>query len=223
MIYALDENVGRILDKLETLKLAENTDLIFTSDNGGRSTWYGPGDATSNLPLRAGKGWVYEGGVRVPLIIRAPLVTGSESDALILSTDFYPTILELTGASLRNEQHLDGLSFASALRMDGPAVRETAYFHYPHYHGSASVPSSALRSGDWKLVQFHDTGKIELYNLRNDIGETVNLAAVEKDRAQRMLMLLEQWKTGIDADPAVPNPDYVEGKEQLKFRGLGTQ
>jgi arylsulfatase A-like enzyme len=225
MIYALDENVGRIMDKLDDLMLADNTHVIFTSDNGGRSTLYGPGDATANLPLRAGKGWLYEGGIRVPLIIKGAGTTGAKSvsEDLVLSTDFYPTILELVGGSLRNTQHVDGLSFVPTLEEAAQGARNTAYFHYPHYHGSASIPSSAMRSGDWKLVQFHESDVVELYDLGRDIGETENLATAEAERTQAMLIRLEQWKKGLGAGSAVTNPGYIEGAEQLRFRGLEQQ
>jgi len=225
MIYALDENIGRIMDKIDDLAMAGNTHVIFTSDNGGRSTLYGPGDATANLPLRAGKGWLYEGGIRVPLIIKSAGTTGagSVSEDLVVSTDFYPTILELVGGSLRNAQHIDGVSFVPILEGTGRGARNTAYFHYPHYHGSASIPSSAIRSGDWKLIQFHESEEVELYDLGRDIGETENLVTAEAERAQAMLTWLEQWKKDLGVGPAVPNPGYIEGAEQLQFRGLEPQ
>ena len=210
MIHALDENLGRIVARLHDLGLAGRTYVIFTSDNGGRATLPAGGDATSNLPLRAGKGWLYEGGIRVPLIVKGPRVINATSEALVVSTDYYPTILELVGAELLTGQHLDGISFAPVLGGTGRGVRDSVFFHYPHYHGSASSPSSALRRGDWKLVQFHESGKVELYDLGEDIGETTDLAQAEPERARSMLEALERWKAGVGAAQAVRNPAYAK-------------
>lgn len=147
MVSAMDENVGRLLARLDELELRDNTIVVFTSDNGGRSTLYGPGDATSNLPLRAGKGWLYEGGIRVPLIVRAPGLTeaGTQSDVSEVSTDLFPTLLETAGHAPLPQQHLDGLSLKPMLAGEGSLARDAVYFYYPHYHGSASVPTAAIR------------------------------------------------------------------------------
>ena len=219
MLYALDENVGRIMEKLEGLGLEDRTYVVFTSDNGGRSTLFGGGDATSNLPLRAGKGWLYEGGIRVPLIVTGPDVVHAVTKSLVVSTDFYPTILELTGAGPHTDQHLDGVSFAPVLRGTGRGVRDSVFFHYPHYHGSASVPSSAMRQGAWKIVQFHETGKVELYDLARDIGEATDLAQAEPERARGMLQALERWKASVGAAPAVRNPAYAPAPGEPRAQG----
>lgn len=222
MIYAMDENVGRVLGKLDAMGLRENTIVIFTSDNGGRSTLYGPGDATSNLPLRAGKGWVYEGGIRVPLIVRVPGVTqpGSRSDTPVVSTDLYPTITDLAGLPANAHQHVDGLSLRGVLTSNEPLIREAVYFYYPHYHGSASVPSAAVREGDWKLVQFYESDTTELYNLKNDIGETQDLSARHPAKALALKAKLKQWRKDINAALPSMNEQYVEGAETMQFEGV---
>ena len=153
MIQSLDENVGRILDKLESLGLAQNTVVIFMSDNGGLST--DEGSPTSNLPLRAGKGWLYEGGIREPMIIRWPGVTepGSTSSVPGTSTDFFPTILEMAGLALMPQQHRDGLSLVPVLRQEGGLQREALYWYYPHYSNQSRRPDAAVRAGDFKLIE----------------------------------------------------------------------
>ena len=222
MIYSVDENVGRLTNALDEMALADDTIVILTSDNGGRSTLYGPGDATSNLPLRAGKGWLYEGGVRVPLIVRAPGMNppASVSPALVTSMDFYPTILDLIGAPAMPGQHVDGLSFKPVLTGQAKATRNKLHFYYPHYHGSASVPSVAARWNDWKLVRFYESGEFELYNLREDIGEGRNLVDANPELARKMNDGIESWLRDVSAAMPAPNPTYVEGEEKSLFEGL---
>ncbi|HUU91294.1 MAG TPA: sulfatase-like hydrolase/transferase, partial [Phycisphaerae bacterium] len=173
MVRAMDENVGRVLAAIDRLGLAEETVVIFMSDNGGLSTLGRRGYPTSNLPLRAGKGWCYEGGIREPMIIRAPGVTrpGSTCSVPVTSTDFYPTMLELAGLPPRPEQHVDGLSLAPLLAGGKTLPRDAIFWHYPHYHGSTWAPGAAVRAGDWKLVEFYEEETAELYNLAGDIGE----------------------------------------------------
>ncbi|MDP4681198.1 MAG: sulfatase, partial [Cyclobacteriaceae bacterium] len=161
MIYAMDENVGRLLNEIEELDLTENTVIFFTSDNGGLSTLEANRTApTSVLPLRAGKGWGYEGGIRVPLIVKS---LGNQSNGKnkipVISNDFYPTILELAGLPLMPNQHLDGVSIAPLLNGGTKLNRDAIFWHYPHYHGSSWTPGAAIRSGDWKLVEFYDYEK----------------------------------------------------------------
>ncbi|MFN7563113.1 MAG: sulfatase, partial [Prosthecobacter sp.] len=171
-VAGLDSFVGSVLDKLDRSGLAESTIVIFFSDNGGLSTKSDPGP-TSNEPLRAGKGWLYEGGIRVPLIVRAPGLTkaGTTSDTPVWSTDFYPTRLSLAGLAARPEQHHDGLDISSLLRGETAPARDALYWHYPHYHGSTWAPGGAMREGDWKLIEHFDEGSAELFNLKTDLSE----------------------------------------------------
>ncbi len=210
MVHAMDENVGRVLKKLDDLNLSDNTVVIFTSDNGGLSTLRNRGYPTSNLPLRAGKGWCYEGGIRVPLIIRAPGVThaGSTSGEPVISTDFYPTMLELAGIAPMPNQHCDGLSLVPLLQGKRELPREALYWHYPHYHGSTWTPGATLRAGDWKLIEFYDKEKVELYNLKEDIHERNELSKSMPQRTKELTDQLHKWQKKIGAKMPKPNPDY---------------
>jgi len=144
MVESMDENIGRILQALKKDGLDKNTIIIFMSDNGGLSTSRGKGCPTSNLPLRAGKGWVYEGGIREPMIIKWPGVTkaGSTCDVPVVSTDFYPTMLQMAGLPLNPKQHIDGISLVPLLKGENKLDREALYFHYPHYHEDICSPEN---------------------------------------------------------------------------------
>jgi arylsulfatase A-like enzyme len=209
MVHAMDENVGRLLKALDRLGLAKDTVVIFTSDNGGRSTLQGKGNPTCNLPLRAGKGWCYEGGIRVPLIVRAPGVSkgGATCSVPVNSADFYPTILEFAHLPLMPAQHADGASLTPLLKGATKLDREFIVWHYPHYHGSAWTPGSAIRAGDWKLIKFYDKQKVELYNLRRDVGETRELSGEHPDKAKQLLARLEEYLTDVNAPMPTANPD----------------
>lgn len=186
MVRSMDENVGKVLDKLEELKLAENTIIIFTSDNGGLTTTrkYGP---TSVLPLRAGKGWCYEGGIRVPLIVRTPeMDRGKICSYPVTSMDYYPTILDLAGFPLKEKQHIDGESFAGYLEKPGKKYDRTLVWHYPHYHGSTWRPGSAIRHNQWKLIEFYEEETVELYDLSEDISERNDLADEMPEKAENL-------------------------------------
>lgn len=211
MVYAMDENVGRLLDKLEETALADNTVVIFTSDNGGLSTLLSNRNVapTSVRPLRAGKGWLYEGGIRVPLIIRAPGVTSpGESDVPVVSHDLYPTILSLAGLPPRPEQQLDGQNIQPVLDKSGSLQREALYWHYPHYHGSAWKPGAAIRAGDWKLVEFYEEAKVELYNLKDDLGEQRDLADEHPEKVAELQRQLKQWQKDFGAKLPATNPAF---------------
>lgn len=214
-VAGLDEWVGRVMGQLDEQGLAKNTIVIFFSDNGGLSTKAAPGP-TSNQPLRAGKGWLYEGGIRVPLIVRAPGATkpGSICETPVISTDLYPTLLALAGLPLRPEQHSDGINIASLLS-GGPAPdRQTFYWHYPHYHGSTWAPGGAVRKGDWKLIEFFEDNAIELYDLKADIGERTNLAAQNPERVNALRAELAKWRSGSGA--VIPPPNSSAGQESAK-------
>ena len=201
MVEAMDRAVGKVLASLTELGLSDDTIVILTSDNGGTNH-------TSNAPLRAGKCHLYEGGIRVPLIVRWPgrIVAGSTCSEMISCTDFYPTILDLLDLPLVPDQHLDGISIAPLLHGDDSLSRKTLYWHFPHY--MRDEPSSAIRSGDWKLIEFFEDDRLELYNLKKDIGEHVNLSAKHPVRVERMHELLKAWRQDVDAAMLTENPNY---------------
>jgi arylsulfatase A-like enzyme len=204
MVEAMDLAVGKVLDALERLKLADNTVVIFTSDNGGLST--SEGHPTSNLPYRAGKGWMYEGGLRVPWIIRAPGLTtaGATCDTPIASIDLLPTVLALTGGDLPREVAIDGVNVTPLLQ--GQALAKRAlYWHYPHYGNQGGAPSGAVREGDWKLIEWYEDGSRELFNVREDVGESKNLAAEHPDIVQKLADKLAAWRKETGALMPTPN------------------
>lgn len=209
MVEAMDQAVGKVLDALDRLKLADNTVVIFTSDNGGLST--SEGSPTSNVPLRAGKGFVYEGGIREPLLVRWPrkVKAASTCDVPVTSPDFYPTLLQIAGLPPRPEQHVDGASIAPLLR--GETIPERPLFwHYPHYGNQGAVPAAAIREGDWKLIRWYEDDKVELYNIRDDLSEKNDLAARYPDRVKEMSARLEDWQRQTGARWPTPNPRWQE-------------
>lgn len=213
MVYALDQNVGRLLDKLEALELMDRTLIIFTSDNGGLSTLANPERIapTSVRPLRAGKGWCYEGGIRVPLIVKLPGATaGRQIDLPVISMDFYPTVLEFAGLPLMPEQHQDGVSLLPLLKEEGSPVRDVLFWHYPHYHGSGWKGGSSVRVGDWKLIEFYEEEQVELYDLSKDLEESNDLADQYPEKAEELQRRLKEVQTATDAQFPVENPAYVE-------------
>lgn len=191
MVHHMDENVGRLLKRIDELRLSKNSIVIFTSDNGGK------GSVTSNLPLRGMKHNLYEGGIRVPTIIRWPgkIAAGKRCSQPLISNDFYPTLLELTGLPLKPEQHLDAISFKPILLGERARIdRETMFWHYPH-----SRMEGAVRQGKWKLLLRYKTGKHELYNLRRDPGEHQNLVAEEPERVSTLEAEHRMWRKRVGA------------------------
>ncbi|HEY1049080.1 MAG TPA: sulfatase-like hydrolase/transferase, partial [Prosthecobacter sp.] len=221
-VAGLDSFVGSVLEKLDKSGLAENTVVIFFSDNGGLSTKADIGP-TSNEPLRAGKGWLYEGGIRVPFIVRVPGKTkaGATMDTPVISTDIYPTLLGLAGLPARPQQHRDGLDVSALLSGGAAPARDTLFWHYPHYHGSTWAPGGAMREGDWKLIEFFDEGTAELYNLKADLSERENLAAAEPERLKAMQAKLAAWRAETGAympvsgdTPAMEKPKAKKNKKK---------
>ncbi len=211
MIESTDQSVGRVLALLDSLELADRTVVVFVSDNGGLTTLRrSRGIPTAVLPLRAGKGWLYEGGVRVPLIIRWPgaVEGGRLIDRPAITMDLYPTLLEIAGLPLRPEQHRDGLSLAPPLRGTGSLDRRHLFFHFPHYHGSGNRPSGAARVGDYKLLEWFEDGRIELYDLSTDIGESRDLAGERPEVAGELREILEGWRESVGARMPSPNPEW---------------
>jgi arylsulfatase A-like enzyme len=223
MVEAMDESLGRVTQKLSELGLTENTIVIFTSDNGGMSA-ANVGNpnrivakdkldiayATSNLPLRGAKGWNYEGGIRVPAILKWPRhgKAGTVSDEPVIGTDFYPTILEMAGLSVVPEQTLDGTSLVPALKGE-PIAREAIYWHFPHYsnHGMQS-PGGAIRAGAFKLLDYFENGTVQLFNLKEDPGEQNDLAKTDPETAHRLHTKLKTWRESVNANQNQPNPEF---------------
>jgi arylsulfatase A-like enzyme len=209
MIQSVDESVGRILDKLSELKIAEHTIVIFTSDNGG-AVHFGKPAATSNSPLRLGKGYPYEGGLRVPLLVKAPGVTvgGSVCNVPIISMDFFPTLLELAAPGKNTaKMATDGISFVPLLRGQRSPIRREFFWHYPHYwNGKGALPVtpySIARIDDWKLVRLYEAGHDELYDLANDPSEMRDLASINPGKKQELAMRLENWLKEVGAQMPV--------------------
>jgi arylsulfatase A-like enzyme len=211
MMQSMDENVGKVLHKLDELGLTDNTIVCFTSDNGGLST--AEGSPTSNLPLKAGKGWLYEGGIRVPYIIRWPGITkpGSKCTVPVIGTDFYPTLLQAAGLPQKPEQHVDGVSLVPLLNGTSKTIgRKAIYWHYPHYGNQGGRPGSCLRAGNYKLIETFEDNAVELYNLRDDIGEKKDLSASMPEKADELRKMLHSWHTAVDAKMMEPNPAYKQ-------------
>ena len=213
MVEAMDLAVGKVLDGLKNLGLEQNTVVFFMSDNGGLST--SEGHPTSNLPLRGGKGWMYEGGIREPMMVRWPGVTrpGSVSDAPVTSTDFFPTILEIAGVKPQLPARIDGVSFTAALR--GKAHdRGPLFWHYPHYGNQGIAPTGAVRERDWKLIEWYEDGRLELFNLAKDVGEKKNLAKEEPERVKALAAKLAAWRRETGAKMSVRNERFDAAKRE---------
>lgn len=208
MIEHLDENVGRLLRTLDEAGQLENTVIFFTSDNGGLST--AEGSPTSNAPLNEGKGWMYEGGCREPLLVRWPSVANKNSrcGVPISSPDFFPTLLEIAGATHEAEKPIEGVSLLPLLRGADQLERDAIFWHYPHYGNQGGTPGSSVRIGDYKLIEFFEDGRLELYNLREDIGEAANLVGQEPDIARALYTRLVAWREQVEAKIPQPNPDF---------------
>jgi arylsulfatase A-like enzyme len=193
MIESMDTAVGKILRALDELGLANDTLVVFTSDNGGLST--SEGLPTCNYPLRAGKGWVYEGGIRTAFLVRMPGAarTGAASAVPVMSIDLFPTALEFAGVPLPAGLAIDGRSLVPLLRGGSAPARDALFWHYPHYSNQGGFPGGAVRMGDWKLVENHEDGSVELYHLRDDLGEKRSRAAAEPERVRAMRARLHAW------------------------------
>ncbi len=222
MIENLDANIGRLVQTIDELGLADRTIIVFYSDNGGihwpNRQHYPEAPVTSNAPLRGGKATIYEGGVREPCVVVWPGVTepGSTTDAMITSTDWYPTLLEMVGLKPRLFQQFDGESFTPALRGE-PFERDTVYVHYPHdwLPIAGNQPSTSVRHGDWKLIRFYcdnpdQSDRYELYNLAEDIGETHDLSAQRPKKVRELRLLMDRFLDETDAVIPKPNPAYQQ-------------
>ncbi len=211
MIHSMDEAVGRVAEALERLGLANRTIIVFTSDNGGLVLPACKGTpVTCNIGLRAGKGSAYEGGVRVPLIVKWPggTLPGGVTDAPVITNDLYPTILEMTGVPDAPDHICDGESIVPILKDPAATRRSPLFWHYPHYHPGGATPYSAVRDGDWRLVHFFEDDRVELYNLRQDPKESRDLAAGMPEKAAALKSKLEAWRVAVGAQLPTANPDY---------------
>ena len=206
MVYAVDENVGKLIKSLKDSDLYENSLIIFTSDNGGLSTLKRIAP-TSVYPLRAGKGWLYEGGIRIPQLIKSP---GNTKNVMInditASYDLFPTILDFAG--IKNNIDIDGISLTPILNRQSEIDREDIFWHFPHYHGSLWKPGSAIRSGDWKLVFHYESNNAELFNLKEDPGEINDLSLLFEDKKQILLNKLNNLKNETNANKVSINPNF---------------
>jgi arylsulfatase A-like enzyme len=212
MIEETDNAVGLVLDKLKELGLAENTIVLFTSDNGGLST--AEAFSTSNVPLRAGKGWMYEGGIRVVSIARWPGVVeaGSTCATPVISMDYFPMFLEAAGVRPESGLKIDGVSLLPLLR-GGKLAERALYWDYPHYGNQGGAPGSAVRQGKWKLVEWREEGALELFDIEADPSETKNVASDEPEVAKRLHGMLKKWRAEVGAKTPAVNPRY-EGKKR---------
>lgn len=204
LVESVDDSIGKLTAVLDELKIADNTIIIFTSDNGG----WAPN--TSNLPLRAGKGSAYEGGVRVPLIVHWPGVTtpGTVNHTPVISVDFFPTLLATAGVHVEASNVVDGHSIEPLLRGSEAANPHPIYWHYPHYHPGGATPYGAVRDGDWRLVEFYEDSRIELYNLHDDISKAHDLAALKPEKAGDLRKKLHDWRQAVGAQMPTANPNY---------------
>ncbi|MEG1635691.1 MAG: sulfatase, partial [Rikenellaceae bacterium] len=218
LIAQMDDAIGVLLDRIEQLGLTENTIIVFTSDNGGVSS--GDNFSTSNLPYRGGKGRQWEGGIREPFMISYPkaIKAGDINDTPVIGTDFYPTLLEMTSAPARPAQHLDGVSLVPLFKGDSLQPRDL-FWHYPHYGNQGGDPSSIIRSGDWKLILYHEDNHVELYNLATDKTEREPLNALYPQKVTELTAKLQKWLTDVDAKFPTANKQYDPQKEaELKVR-----
>ena len=203
MVHSLDESVGRVLAKIDELGITDNTFVIFTSDNGGfinKCKLNRELAVANNAPLRSGKGSCYEGGLRVPLIVRGPKVDqGRISSEPVYAPDLYPTLLRVAGLSGQAQAGIDGTDFTPLLgNPDYSLPREALYFHYPHYY-QTTTPVSAIRKGNWKLLEYFEDGRMELFNLKQDPSETRNLSTIRPALAQELRADLDAWRKKVEA------------------------
>jgi arylsulfatase A len=219
MIESVDDGVARIMQTLDETGLTAQTLVIFTTDNGGL---LGP---TNNAPLRSGKGYPYEGGIRVPLIVRWPGRTqaGSTCDEPVLSVDFLPTICNAAGVPPPDDRAIDGRSLVPLLEGDASLNREAIFWHFPHYRGRDVVPYSIVRAGDWKLIKRYEGTTYELFRLRDDPGESNDLSAQRPDMVEALNRMLEQWLESVGARLPRPKPSCDEARTSHGQDARGTR
>lgn len=219
LVETMDDAVGLVLNTLKESGLEDNTIVVFTSDNGGVAS--GDNYSTSNLPLRGGKGYQYEGGIREPYFIKVPGLTdkGLSCSTPVSAVDLYPTILELVNVELRPDEHSDGVSLLPLLKGRSIPLRPLIW-HYPHYGNQGGDPTSIIRLGDWKLIHYYETGTEELYNLKDDIGEQHDLSADRPELVADLQRQLFEYLESVNAKYPARDPGYdpLKAVEQIKFR-----
>jgi arylsulfatase A-like enzyme len=214
MLYALDKNIGRLITKLKEKGLYGNTTIIFTSDNGGLSTLSNNRKGlapTSVVPLRGGKGWLYEGGIRVPLLIKPKNYKDKSRicDEPVIGHDFYPTIISMAGLKKDENVQIDGIDLSPVIFQNKDLGSRELFWHYPHYHGSAWTPGAAILQDNWKLIELYESDSVELYYLSEDISEQHELSLVYPDKKVALLSRLHQLQDSLNAKPATKNPYYI--------------
>jgi arylsulfatase A-like enzyme len=222
LVESMDDAVGVVLDALEELGLDKNTIVIFTSDNGGVAA--GDAFSTSNQPLRAGKGYQFEGGIREPYFIKVPWLNtaGKECNVPVTGTDFYPTILDLVGADLKPEEHSDGVSLLPLL--EGKTIEDRPLiWHYPHYGNQGGEPSSIIREGDWKMIHYYEDGREELYNLKDDLSETTDVASNNRGLVIKMHKTLFDYLNEVGARFPEKDPEYNGEFEARHINNMATK
>ena len=204
MVDSLDQAVGKVMAALDELNLTDNTIVIFTSDNGGLL------GSTDNAPLRSGKGYPYEGGIRVPVIVRWPAVVqaGWACDVPVTSVDYFPTICEAAGLSLPTDRAIDGESLMPVLKRTGSLKRDAIYWHFPHYRVEDVVPHSIVRAGDWKLIKQYEGKRFELFNLKDDLSEKHDLSDTMPEKVRELDGKLREWLASVGAKLPLPNSAY---------------
>ncbi|MEL7118131.1 MAG: sulfatase [Bacteroidota bacterium] len=221
LVESMDDAIGLVLRSLDSLGLSENTIVVFTSDNGGVAA--GDNFSTSNKPLRAGKGYQFEGGIREPFLIKIPgIEQPKEIDAPVIATDFYPTLLDLAGLSLKPTQHQDGMSL-KPLFNGGNLDKRSLVWHYPHYGNQGGEPSSIIRQGDWKLIHYYEDERQELYDLKNDLSEETDLAEQKPELVQELSNSLFAYLESVNAKYPIPDPDYDMLKEMEHLEKIRTE
>jgi arylsulfatase A-like enzyme len=208
MVSSIDENVGKIVDTIEDSGQSNNTIIFFTSDNGGLAT--AEGSPTCNSPLAEGKGWMYEGGVREPLIVKWSnhIRKNSTCEVPTTSTDFYPTFLEIAGIDLLPKQNVDGISILPLLKGENGMYERSLFWHFPHYGNQGGTPGSSVRNGDYKLIEFFEDGRLELYNLKNDIEEKNEISKNYPEITEKLGISLRNWRESMEAKIPQKNPDF---------------
>lgn len=209
MVESVDDSVGSVVSHLEKSGLLDRTLLIFTSDNGGFA------GATDNSPLRANKGSHYEGGIRVPLIVSGPGIrSGKTSETPVITNDLYPTLLSRLGVEVQNQPELDGVDLSPLLDGDGELADRPLFWHYPHYNRHPqNAPVSIVRSGNWKLIEYLDQDRVELFDLATDPGEANDVSAEKPDTVAALRRTLETWRDEVGAEPMRPNPFFNPDKQ----------
>lgn len=214
MVEHMDDALGKVMGTLKELGLLNSTIIVFTSDNGGLCN-NKANRITDNFPLRSGKGDIYDGGVRVPLIFYWPgkIKPFTDNRSVVISADLYPTILKLSSVPIPKNIGLDGLDLSDVITQKKSLDRQTIYWHYPHYHPEGAKPYSAIRHGDWKLIEVFEEEGCQLYNLNDDIGEQTNLASSNPAKVKELLDLLNDWRQSVGAQMPTTNPAYNPARE----------